>query len=326
MKKRLLYVALACVLLLSLTCLVCCTDPAEGPDPIKLKDIDDITKGYFGDNTPPITVTLSDYVDKNGAEVSYAVSSSDSSVAEATVDGDKLTVALCKGTGTTKITVSVKNGDEEAFALSFTVHATSYPRIACIGDSLTYGHAWPEEAWPVYLGEKLGEDFTIGNFGKNGASICGYNPTGYIKYANLGEYYYSFDFEPDILIIMLGTNDAKDWAPAEPEFIQTYIELVASYRDEFPDLKILMVSAPPTMEDNCFSLPNDVICNHVVPAQRELAEILELPLLDLNAIMLSMEGGYDSMLRGDAAFDGVHLSVDGAKYVAELIAEAISKF
>jgi lysophospholipase L1-like esterase len=134
------------------------------------------------------------------------------------------------------------------------------------------------------------------------------------------------DFAPDILVVMLGTNDAKDWAPAEPEFISTYIDLLDSYLRAYPDLKILLVTAPPTMENNRFNLPNDIITNEVVPLQRDLAALLELPLLDLSAIMHEADGGYGAFLRGDAAFDGVHLSVAGAQLVAQLVAESIASF
>lgn len=323
MKKRFVYFALVCLLLLSLFALASCQEP---PMPIKRGEIADVTKGYFGDLTPPISLSLSDCVDENGAAVTYEVSSSDQSVARASLSGDNLKIDLLSGEGSSEITVSVKVGEEEAFELSFHVTAATYSKIACIGDSLTYGHAWPEESFPVYLGKRLGASFTVGNFGKNGASICGYNPTGYLKYTKQSEYAASLDFEPDILVIMLGTNDAKDWAPAEPEFLQTYMELVDSYQQAFPDVKILLVTAPPTMENNCFNLPNDVIRDSVVPLQRDLATILELPLLDLYAIFEERDGGWESLVRGDAAFDGVHLSIEGAEFVAELIAEAISKF
>ena len=325
MKNRILYLALACILLLSLFALSSCEEPSEPPVPLKLGKIADVTQGYFGALTPPLSLSLSDYVNENGAAVTYEATTSSDAVARAAVSGDDLKVELM-GAGAAEVTVSVKSGGEEAFSLSFTVNAVLYERIACIGDSLTYGHSWPEEAYPVYLAELLGPAFEVGNFGRNGASICGYNPTGYLKYTEQSEYGESLAFDPDVLIIMLGTNDSKDWPPAEPEFLGEYADLVDSYLRENPDLKILMVSAPPTMENNRFNLPNDVIRDSVVPMQRELAEMLELPLLDLYAIFEEMEGGYDAMLRGDAAFDGVHLSVEGARLVARLVAEAIAQF
>ncbi|MBQ8173889.1 MAG: hypothetical protein IJ009_00640 [Clostridia bacterium] len=323
MKKLFPYIALVCLLLLSLVFFSSCEEP---PVPIKLGDIADVTQGYFGEYTKPITVMLSDYVNENGVGVSYAVSSSDKSVAEVSLDGDKLTVELLSGEGSSEITVSVMSGETEAFTLSFDVTAVTYSKIACIGDSLTYGHSWPEESYPVYLSEELGPTFNIGNFGRNGASICGYNPTGYLKYTEQSEYEASLAFKPDILVIMLGTNDAKDWTPAEPEFLGEYVDLVDSYYQACPDVKILLVTAPPTMENNRFQLPNDVIRDSVVPMQRELADMLGLPLIDLYAIFEGLEGGYDSLLRGDAAYDGVHLSVDGARFVAQLVAEAVSEF
>ena len=328
MKNRILYLALACVLLLSLFALSSCSEPPAPPAPpmpLKRGEIADVTKGYFGSLTPPIFLSLSDYVDENGAAVTYAVSSSNEALAHPSLSGDDLKIDLLSAEGTADIIVSVKANGEEAFSLSFSVTATAYPKIACVGDSLTYGHAWPEEAWPVYLAELLGPAFDVGNFGRNGASICGYNSTGDLKYIRQPAYEASLAFKPDILVIMLGTNDSKNWPLAEPEFVSTYLDLLVSYYQEFPDVKILLVTAPPTMENNAFHLPNDVIRDGVVPMQRDVAALMDLPLLDLSAIMEELPDGYAHLLRGDAATDGVHLSIEGAQFVAQLIAEAICK-
>ena len=323
MKRRLTSIILAIILVIGALAITGC---AEKPVPEKLGEIADITKGYFGENTPDITIALGDYINTNGAEVTYNVSSSDETVATAAISGDTLNVKLAKGEGSTAITVSVVNGEEEAFALTFNVNAAEYRKIACVGDSLTAGHSWPKESYPVYLGEELGADYEVGNFGFNGASICGYNPNIFKKYVDQTVYPASLEMDADIVVIMLGTNDSKDWPKSEPEFAGLYTELVNSYKENNPDVKILMVTAPPTMADNKFSIPNDVIRDNVVPAQRKLAEELGLPMLDLRQIMEEMDGGYEAMIRQDAAFDGVHFSVEGAKYLAKLVAEAIYEF
>nr|MBQ4319870.1 hypothetical protein [Clostridia bacterium] len=323
MKRNLTCIILAIILIIGSAVFTGCE---EKPVPTQLGDIADVTKGYFGDKTPDITYALSDYIQTNGAEVTYEVSSSDESVATAALSGDTLTVKLLKGEGSTTVTVKVINGEEEAFAIDFAVNAAEYKKIACVGDSLTAGHSWPKESYPVYLGEELGADYEVGNFGFNGASICGYNPNIFKKYVDQTVYPASLEMDADIVVIMLGTNDSKDWPKSEPEFAGLYTDLVNSYKENNPDVKILMVTAPPTMADNKFNIPNDVIRDNVVPAQRKLAEELGLPMLDLRQIMEEMDGGYEAMIRQDAAFDGVHFSVEGAKYLAKLVAEAIYEF
>ena len=139
------------------------------------------------------------------------------------------------------------------------------------------------------------------------------------------KYEASLNSEADIAIIMLGTNDAKAWDMAKHSFRSWYKALIQSYMDANPNMKIILVTAPPTMEGNKFNIPNDVIRDNICPIQREVAEELGVPLVDLRAAMESRLGGYDDLLRGDASYDGVHLSVEGAMFVAKLIAEAIKE-
>ena len=328
--RRILLSVLPIVILLALVLSFSACDAGEpAPKVTKLGEIEDITKGYFGEDTSTVTVKLSDYVEPNGTTVYYTVTGSDSSVADLTFQGDELNIKLKKGEGSTDVTVTVSAEEKECFKLEFTVTAKTYSSIACVGDSLTAGHTWPQESYPVYLADKLGSGYTVGNYGVNGASITGTNPGPLLKYTdeskNNGMYSASLAANADVVIIMLGTNDAKDWTAAQPNYKDWYIDLIKSYQTDNPDVKIILVSAPPTMENNKFSLPNTFIKNFVCPIQRSVAEDLELPLIDLRQIMESRQGGYDSLIRGDAAFDGVHLSVEGAELLAELIIAELKK-
>ena len=321
-RKILVFFTLALTLVLSIAAISSCGETAS---PQKLADIEDITKGYFGENNSSVSIPLSEYVNANGCNVTYYITSSDSSVATATAENGILTATLLKGEGSADITVSVQSEGKEAFTLSFKITAKTYTKIACIGDSLTYGNSWTDEAYPVYLKQYLGSSYDVGNFGLNGASITGTNPSLYIKYAEKQQYTDSIAFDADVVIIMLGTNDSKDWKAASPNFESWYKELIESYQNKNPDVEIILVTAPPTLENNKFSIPNDVIRDQVCPVQRDVAEELELPLIDFRKIMEEHDGGYESLIRGDAAFDGVHLSVEGAQLLARLLMEEIYK-
>lgn len=132
-------------------------------------------------------------------------------------------------------------------------------------------------------------------------------------------------YDADVVVIMLGTNDSKDWKTAEPNFESWYIELIESYQEKNPDVEIILITAPPTLENNKFNIPNNVIKEKVCPVQRDVAEELGLPMIDFRQIMEEYEGGYESLLRIDAAFDGVHLSVEGAQLLARLIFDELVK-
>ncbi len=286
------------------------------PLPKKNSDIKDISKVYFGENHSSVTINLANHINKNGRSVTYSFTCSDSSLVDIQISGDMLTLTLLKGEGNADVSVSVMLNEKELFGFDFNVEAKSVSKVACIGDSLTYGHEWANEAFPVYLKTLLGNDIAVGNFGHNGAAVTEFGKFG--AYSSTSAYTQSMSFSPDVIIIMLGTNDSKVWDDAGDVFKDRYKGLIGAYRLAFPNAEILLVTSPPTIDGNSFSLPNDVIRDSICPIQRAVAREMGVQLLDLRD-MMEAEGAYTSMIRSD----GVHLSQEGANYVAELIAEKI---
>lgn len=290
----------------------------------KLGELPELTKGYFGTEYSDVSIDLSPYIRKtgDGYGVYYEATVSDPEVASVEIQGDILTATLKKAPATATVKVDAVLDGKVMFSWETTLNAMQYTTVACIGDSLTQGHMWAHESYTVYL-EEIMPDFDIFNYGKNGASVTGTNPNIYLKYTDDPKYNESLYSEADIAVIMLGTNDSKAWNMAEPGFKNLYKAFIESYQNVNPDIKIILVTAPPTLEGNKFNIPNDVIRDEICPIQRQIAEELGVTLVDLREAMENREGGYEDLIRGDASYDGVHLSVEGAIFVAELIAEAI---
>ena len=231
------------------------------------------------------------------------------------LDGDELTEDI------EEVSVRV---DKKIVYIPITVK-NSY-KVACCGDSLTYGHAWPNEAYPVYINDYAEHVFEIKNCAENGLSITGYggsynNPNQ--RYQLRDVYNTSISFNPDVVILGLGSNDATGWANAKDQYEERYKELIDSYIEKLGEgVKFIMIVSPPTLNPNSFNIPNDVIKNNVNPIQRELAEEYGMEMLDLRELFEEKEGGYTSFIRPG---DGVHLSVDGAKFVAEQIAQILEQ-
>ena len=80
------------------------------------------------------------------------------------------------------------------------------------------------------------------------------------------------------------------------------------------------MSAPPTLENNAFNIPNDVLAQKVCPAQSLFAQNMQLPFFDVRAAIEAKEGGYESLYRPG---DGVHFSVEGAKFVAQFVFDSL---
>ena len=208
----------------------------------------------------------------------------------------------------------------EGHSLTYEIKVKNKYHLACIGDSLTYGHMWRNQAYPVYLAEDVSEKYEVGNFSYNGLSITGYGGSfndSNERYILRDEYTQSVNFEPDIFAIMLGTNDATGWDNAKDIFYDEYCALLDSYIEKFPHAKFIMMVSPPVI-DNTFGIPNDIIKEKVNPIQRDLAEEYGFEVLDLREEFESHENYQTDYLRPN---DGVHFTVEAAQYVANRVWE-----
>ena len=98
--------------------------------------------------------------------------------------------------------------------------ADSVTRIACVGDSITYGAAIRDRAnhcYPKVLGDLLGKGYTVRNYGVNGATLL---KNGDRPYWKLGAFKQATDFGPNVVILKLGTNDTKpqNWGKVGKEY------------------------------------------------------------------------------------------------------------
>ena len=98
-------------------------------------------------------------------------------------------------------------------------------KIACVGDSVTYGHgvsSWVANNYPKQLDTLLGEGYCVNNYGHSGATVQGTGDQPYITY---GEFPRSLQFDADIIIFMMGSNDSKpeNWRGADA-FRQQYLQ------------------------------------------------------------------------------------------------------
>jgi len=189
-------------------------------------------------------------------------------------------------------------------------------RVACIGDSITWGFTIVNRrkySYPSVLQEKLGPDYEVRNYGYNDASARFDADTPYIRKSVYRE---SLDWNPDIVVLMLGTNDTKsrNWDPVI--FRKDYSKMVESYRQLPSHPRIVLVSPiriflrmnipllgviPLTLEEG------------VRPAIREIAEEKGLEFIDLK----------DLFTDSTYMMDGVHPQREGAKMLAEAIYEGI---
>lgn len=185
-------------------------------------------------------------------------------------------------------------------------------RIACVGDSLTWGFSLPEpwrQSYPAQLQERLGADFAVRNFGCNGASVRCDADLPYVETLACGE---SRAWNPDIVLLMLGSNDATAWDWDAAVFRRDYKRIVASYRDLPLQPRVILI-APirmfRVMGGTFGGLSPETLEDGVRPVIREVAGECGLQYIDL--VDLFTDASY--------CYDGVHPNVAGVRLMVEEI-------
>ncbi len=223
----------------------------------------------------------------------------------------------------------VLTSEQTSIRIKYQDYTIDYPitvkkkyKIACVGDSLTAGHMWPNESYPTFLSKDVTANYEVGNFGVNGISITGYggsfsSTAPNQRYIKQDVYKNCVKFNPDIFAIMLGTNDATEWSKAEPTFVSEYHILLDSFIEQFPNARFIMMVSPPVVDGNEFSIPNGPIRDNVNPVQRDLAKEYGFETLDLREEFEATANFESLYLRPNR--DKVHFTKAGAQYVAQRV-------
>jgi lysophospholipase L1-like esterase len=185
----------------------------------------------------------------------------------------------------------------------------SYPtKVACVGDSITEG-----TDYPIDLQKLLGDNYTVGNFGVGDSTVLLGTEKPWMYQT---EFQNARRFLPNIVIIMLGTNDARpDYYMHIDEFVDDYKELVGEFEalgESKP--RIWLVKPPPIFNDS-LGPTNANLIEGVIPRIQEVAQELNLPVIDVYTALANHADYFSG--------DGVHPNSAGAEVIAAHIYSAI---
>ena len=222
---------------------------------------------------------------------------------------------------------------------------TNATRVACLGNSITDGYGIDMASaygYPAQLQKKLGQDYWVRNFGVSSRTMLN---KGDFPYMNEPAWRDALAFNPDVVIIKLGTNDSKpeNWQYGS-EFRSDLEQMIFTLR---PDLKqyadmpakkvqkamakakakaakagknaparpqIYLCTPIPAFKPT-WNINDSVIVNGVIPIQQEVAAKYGLKVIDLHTLYAN-DG--DKMVD-----DGIHPNDKGAARMADIIAEAL---
>lgn len=188
-------------------------------------------------------------------------------------------------------------------------------KIACVGGSTTEGAGTSSKylySWPVVLREFLGDDYYVENTGVAGTTLQ--NIPGQ-AWSNTDQYRYAKLLNPDIMLMGLGGNDSKPSNWNEVNFTDDYIRMIEEFQ-ALPSHPLLYLNCTNKYRANSFGIDDERYVNYVIAITLELARKYMLPVIDYHSTTSP-----ESM--APLFPDGVHPNDEGARVIAEKIAEVL---
>jgi lysophospholipase L1-like esterase len=178
-------------------------------------------------------------------------------------------------------------------------------RVACVGDSITEYSGYTHK-----LQNLLGNNYSVGNFGVSGATV---SLDSKIAYMEQNAFQQAMNFHPDIVLIMLGTNDANLEITSDMDIEPEYSQLVNAFQNLENSPQIVVVDSPPIFATYS-GYNNTHLTSTVIPAIENVAEQMNLPKVD----MYSAFGN-----RSDYFADGIHPNEYGSSLIASTMYDAV---
>ena len=185
-------------------------------------------------------------------------------------------------------------------------------RVACVGDSITQGvHVRGEDNYPSVLGRLLDERHQVRNCGFLGGTVMNVNDR---PYSGCNEFKAATAFNPNIVIIKLGTNDSKPdvWKHKE-RFKTDLVALIAHFAGLPAKPGVLLCTPAWVAKHYPGGHDEQVLAGELVPLIRAVAAEKNLTLIDLHAVL---EG------KPDLFVDGVHPNTAGCALLAQAVHKA----
>ena len=197
-------------------------------------------------------------------------------------------------------------------------------KVACVGDSITEGFGIPdaqrkELCWPSILQKTLGDKYEVLNLGVCGNILvrdrnASWNLSGRAKQLP--------KFKPDIIVMMLGTNDSqkKAWVSKE-RFESDLKKYLAEFRKINRKVKIYICYPPPSFAGQQLKMSGDSYSSAfykktIIPILKKVAKEEKIPTIDV----------FNQFKKHPEYFaDGLHPNIKGAAEIAKFIASKIQK-
>ena len=207
---------------------------------------------------------------------------------------------------------------------AFTTSAFAAGKVACVGNSITYGYgieSWPDQtSYPHHLQGLLRENApsdTVENFGVSGLTVRKDDQASYWKGYRFAP---AIEFAADTVIIELGTNDSKaytEWnsaaqnAAVDSAITADFESLIDTF--QVKSKPHIFICLAPYVNNVEWNILDTAVVNRVNPAILRAGLEKGVNVIDLHSRFSALENPSWYLA------DMVHPSVEGAKHLAKIV-------
>ena len=192
-------------------------------------------------------------------------------------------------------------------------------KVACIGDSITFGSGLTDrhkESYPAQLQVMFdeaggGRKWEVQNFGVSGATLL---KKGDRPYWDQKRFAAAKQFNPDLVIIKLGTNDSKppNWEH-KTGFAADLAGLIEAFR-ALPSRPDVWVCRPVPAFPGKYGIRDEIIRKEILPIIDAVAKEQNVPIIDLYTALSDQPEHFP---------DTIHPNADGARVMAREVHKAL---
>ena len=188
-------------------------------------------------------------------------------------------------------------------------------RVACIGNSITFGAGIKNrsrDSYPSVLARMLGDNYWVKNFGVSARTMLN---KGDHPYMNEPAYKNALAFNPNIVVIKLGTNDSKsfNWK-YKADFMKDAQTMIDAFKG-LPSQPKIYLCYPSKAYPTGDGINDDIISKEIIPMIKKLAKKNDLSVIDLHTAMDGMPELFP---------DRIHPNEKGAQVMAKAVYQSIS--
>jgi len=192
-------------------------------------------------------------------------------------------------------------------------------KIACVGNSITEGFT----NYPTSLQYMLGDAYEVGNFGNWGHTMViadAEDQKSNPAYMAKQKFQDAQNFNPNIVIIKLGSNDSKTWfwTKYKDQFESDLRLMISTFQNLETNPRIILSRPIPAYNNGVYDINDKIIKEDITAILEKVADELGLTLVDAYGKMRLLPS-----LNTYYIWDGIHLNYRGSHQLALAMYEGV---